>query len=92
MTIPLRPGSTPTDALSLANRMRKLKLAECLAGISVTESPVARLDSEVGAYGRSYAIKLQFHEPHKYPKVSKPCVCVGVACCGQQSLMCVQMG
>ena len=48
-----------SDAQVLANRMRRLRLAECLAGISVEEQPVARLP-DTGAYGRIYTVALQF--------------------------------
>ena len=46
----------------LANRMRKLRLAECLSGISVQEAPVARVEGMEGGFGRVYAVTLQFFQ------------------------------
>ncbi len=48
-----------TDANVLAGRMRRLRLAECLAGISVEERPVCMGDAG-GGYSRSYTVHLRF--------------------------------
>lgn len=45
----------------LAGRMRKLRLAECVSGISVEETPVAALDLAGGGYGRKYRVTLHFY-------------------------------
>ena len=41
---------------------RKLRLAECLSGISVQEAPVARVEGMEGGFGRVYAVTLQFFQ------------------------------
>lgn len=68
MTLHLNPGLGLPSAQTLANRMRKLRLAECLAGITVEETPVARVQGMEGGFGRMYKVVLQFFEPSKYPK------------------------
>lgn len=60
MTMPLLAGKNVSDANIVANRMRKLKLAECLAGVTVEETPVARCDHIEGSYARVYRVVLQF--------------------------------
>lgn len=79
MTLPLREDKAAGDAQVLANRMRKLRLAETLKGITVEETPVSRVDGAVGAYGRKYRVQMQFYEPTKYPKVCDTCntLCIG---------------
>jgi len=69
MTLPLKKGLNLSHAQVLANRMRKLRLAECLSGISVQERPVA--PSPGGGYGRTYTIVLQFFSPSQYPPEAK---------------------
>jgi len=49
------------EAQVLANRMRKLRLAECLSGISVEETPIAMVEGMDGGFGRVYSIVLQFY-------------------------------
>ena len=56
------PGLGLPKAHILANRMRKLRLAECLSGISVQEAPVARVEGMEGGFGRVYAVTLQFFQ------------------------------
>lgn len=46
MTLPLLPGLSVQDAGVLANRMRKLRLAECLSGIQLEERPVMKVSFE----------------------------------------------
>ncbi len=46
----------------LASRLRKLKLAECLSGISVTETPICRVEGMDGGFGRKYSVVLQFFQ------------------------------
>lgn len=58
-------GLGSENAAVLANRMRRLRLAECLAGLSLAEQPVARLPD--GEYGRLYTATLRFHAPTQYP-------------------------
>lgn len=60
MTMPVRKGLTSSDAQVLANRMRRLKLAECLSGITVEERPVAPAPGLAEGYGRAYRISLHF--------------------------------
>lgn len=52
-------GLSASDAAVLAGRMRRLRLAECLAGISLKEVPCARLEA-TGTYGRQYTVTLRF--------------------------------
>jgi len=66
MTLPLRAGLGPDDAARLAARMRRLRLAECLKGCSVAETPVARTAD--GGYGRAYRARLDLHAPSAYPR------------------------
>ncbi len=53
-------GLTVTDANVLAGRMRRLRLAECLSGISLVEYPVFSDGGGIGDYNRVYMIKLKF--------------------------------
>ncbi|KAL6757628.1 hypothetical protein V8C86DRAFT_3135173 [Haematococcus lacustris] len=69
MTVPLKTGCTASDAHVLAARMRRLRLAECLAGISLREYPCVMLESS-GSYGRSYTITLRFFSPDQFPPES----------------------
>ena len=49
------------EANVLANRMRKLRLAECLSGITVEETPVAGYQRGTeGGFARVYSVNLQF--------------------------------
>ncbi|KAF5840615.1 hypothetical protein DUNSADRAFT_16130, partial [Dunaliella salina] len=65
MTLPLKPGLTYTDAQVLGGRLRRLRLAECLAGISLEEIPVKK-DLSKG-YVRQYTATLKFFGPAQYP-------------------------
>ena len=71
MTLHLNKNLGSDKAHVLANRLRKLRLAEALSGIFVNEKPVAKVEGIDGSYGRLYHIKLQFHAPSKYPKEAK---------------------
>ncbi|KAI8463429.1 MAG: hypothetical protein J3K34DRAFT_526989 [Monoraphidium minutum] len=66
LTLPLRAGLGEGEAALLRGRFRKLRLAECLKGLSVEESPFA--GEGAGSYRRLYRVVLQFHPVHKYPK------------------------
>jgi DNA-directed RNA polymerase I subunit RPA1 len=66
MTLPLRKGATDEDAARLAARMRRLRLAECLKGVSVAETPVARTAD--GGYGRVYRARLELWGAREYPR------------------------
>ncbi|GAX74019.1 hypothetical protein CEUSTIGMA_g1469.t1 [Chlamydomonas eustigma] len=67
MTLHLNKGMGLTQAQVLANRMRKLRLAECLSGISVQETPVSKVEGLEGGFGRVYQVTLQFYHPSQYP-------------------------
>ncbi|KXZ53087.1 hypothetical protein GPECTOR_8g79 [Gonium pectorale] len=71
MTLPLLPGLGSAAAHVLANRMRRLRLAECLSGITVDESPVARVPGLPEGFGRSYRVTLHFFSPSQYPPEAK---------------------
>lgn len=75
LTIPLRPGRTAADAALIANRMRKLRLAECLKGLSVVEVPFAGGGAAGvgGGFQRAYRVRLQFHPIDRYPKEAELC-------------------
>ncbi|KAG1672823.1 hypothetical protein FOA52_004627 [Chlamydomonas sp. UWO 241] len=70
MTLALLPSAGLPGANTLANRLRKLRLAECLSGMSVEETPVARVEGLEGGFGRVYECTLQFFAPSLYPKES----------------------
>ena len=55
-------GQGLPQAHILANRMRKLRLAECLLGISVQEAPIAQVPGVEGGFGRVYTVALQFYQ------------------------------
>ncbi|EFJ45495.1 hypothetical protein VOLCADRAFT_105949 [Volvox carteri f. nagariensis] len=67
MTLPVRRGMAAAEAQVLANRMRRLRLAECLSGITVEERPVAHVPALGGGYGRVYRVTLHFFSPSQYP-------------------------
>ncbi|KAK9816421.1 hypothetical protein WJX72_000053 [[Myrmecia] bisecta] len=68
MTMPLRPNCTNQDAHALANRLRRLKLAEVLANLTVEESPACAPSPATGhQHGRLYTLKLQCFPPSRYP-------------------------
>lgn len=60
MTLPVLPEMGATEAQVLANRMRRLKLAECLSNITVVERPVAKVPSLAEGFGRAYEVTLHF--------------------------------
>ncbi|GLC72049.1 hypothetical protein PLESTF_001198600 [Pleodorina starrii] len=67
MTLPVRAGMGAAEAQVLANRMRRLRLAECLSGITVEERPVARVPALAEGFGRVYRVTLHFFSPAQYP-------------------------
>ncbi|GLI64445.1 hypothetical protein VaNZ11_007716 [Volvox africanus] len=71
MTLPVRRGLGVGGAQILASRMRRLRLAECLSGITVEERPVARVPSRPEGYGRVYRVTLHFFSPSQYPSEAK---------------------
>ncbi|GFR43873.1 hypothetical protein Agub_g5002 [Astrephomene gubernaculifera] len=71
MTLPLLPGLGVADAQVLANRMRRLRLAECLQGITVEEQPVALVPALAEGFGRQYRVTLHFFSPAQYPSEAK---------------------
>ncbi len=58
MTLPLHPETTKTAAQGLTNTLRRIRFAEALTGLSVSEGLAA---FEAGV-GRRYDIVLRFHE------------------------------
>ncbi|KAG2439375.1 hypothetical protein HXX76_004732 [Chlamydomonas incerta] len=71
MTLPLVAGLGAPEAQVLANRMRRLRLAECLAGITVEEQPVARCVGLPEGFGRVYRVTLAFFSPAQCPPEAK---------------------
>ncbi|CAL8467924.1 g7462 [Coccomyxa elongata] len=65
MTLPLLATCDKDDANALANRLRRLSLAEVVEDIEVEESYV--LGNDTGGRGREYKVALRFSDPAKYP-------------------------
>ncbi|GMH40745.1 hypothetical protein BSKO_08649 [Bryopsis sp. KO-2023] len=71
MTLPMRKGKALAEAQEFANKLRKIKLAECLKGLRVEEYPVAFLPDRPGSRGHVYKVILEFHPLSKYPPETK---------------------
>ncbi|KAF8073189.1 rpa1 [Scenedesmus sp. PABB004] len=70
MTMPLRSSVDDAAAQLLANRMRRLRLAECLRGIKLWERPVVPAPHLPGGgrWGKGYDLQLRFYDMEQYPK------------------------
>eukprot|EP00879_Flechtneria_rotunda_P019031 GHRR01019981.1.p1 GENE.GHRR01019981.1~~GHRR01019981.1.p1 ORF type:complete len:960 (+),score=400.61 GHRR01019981.1:550-3429(+) len=70
MTMPLLPSCDDVQAQLLANRMRKLRLAECLRGIKLWERPAVPAPhlTTGGHWGKGYDLQLRFYRIDQYPK------------------------
>eukprot|EP00201_Polytomella_parva_P014628 CAMPEP_0175069470 /NCGR_PEP_ID=MMETSP0052_2-20121109/18211_1 /TAXON_ID=51329 ORGANISM="Polytomella parva, Strain SAG 63-3" /NCGR_SAMPLE_ID=MMETSP0052_2 /ASSEMBLY_ACC=CAM_ASM_000194 /LENGTH=1785 /DNA_ID=CAMNT_0016336545 /DNA_START=347 /DNA_END=5704 /DNA_ORIENTATION=- len=67
MTLPIHSNLNLKDAQVLANHMRKLRLAECLAGVTCTEHPVVKQAAGGEGFARLYEVTLAFYPPERYP-------------------------
>ncbi|KAK9909518.1 hypothetical protein WJX75_003467 [Coccomyxa subellipsoidea] len=67
MTLPLLPGRDKADAAALANRLRRLRLAEVVEDIEVEERYVLGGDGSSGGRGREYKVAMRFADPAKFP-------------------------
>eukprot|EP00882_Tetradesmus_deserticola_P010548 GHRQ01011142.1.p1 GENE.GHRQ01011142.1~~GHRQ01011142.1.p1 ORF type:complete len:512 (+),score=314.67 GHRQ01011142.1:154-1536(+) len=70
MTMPLRAGCDAAAAQLLTNRMRRLRLAECLKGIKLWERPAVRAAVLPfgGRWGKGYDLQLRFYSMDQYPE------------------------
>ena len=71
MTLPLLEGLTEVAANKLAVRLKRIFIAEALRGLRVVENVVARTTESQFGRARTYTVRLQFHNPKKYPKELK---------------------
>lgn len=67
MNLPLRVGFVEESAQRLANKLRRIRLGECIKDMYVREFPVCKVESLAGGYGRKYEVVLEFHPIEEYP-------------------------
>ncbi|KAK9845826.1 hypothetical protein WJX81_003612 [Elliptochloris bilobata] len=67
MTLPLRPGAMRSDAEALANRLRRLRLAEVLESLEVEERAAAESAGREHSRARAFRVRLRFAPPALYP-------------------------
>lgn len=71
MTLPLNVGLMESSAKTLAARLRKIRLAECMKGLYVEEYPITRLEGHSEDFGQVYRVGMEFHPMEDYPEEFK---------------------
>ncbi|KAL3142271.1 hypothetical protein ABBQ38_002614 [Trebouxia sp. C0009 RCD-2024] len=68
MTLPIRQGCGHPQAVELANRLRRIRFAEVLQGLSIEEHVAVPSQQTAFGRGRLFRLRLQFFPEHLYPQ------------------------